>query len=337
GASPASSLTGTTRESPGEAFQVQGASPAAAPTGPWPAAQSQAGGDRSGLPSSATTQHQRPWGSPATCPPRGRLSSDPLRVRACMGGLRGGRAKASPRSCAVVLAESPRSAHRGRGRRALPPDPVTSSRCPAVTEQRGQRRGWPEQSGEPDRRSRPGGYPRPQRQAHARFAHHLTLGVKRAEAPGRRGRAGPAATWRQSVAAQPRAFRPNEGGAAHGSLPSARAAPEYRALSACGTACPAPSPRPAGKGRRAQRKRGERSREVSGQRRHAGPSNGEQRPTGSDPPPPRPPQGPRRGRRPADAHRARLPGLGRRLSRGRPGREKRGEALRSRAERGRQV
>lgn len=174
--------------------------------------------------------------------------------------------------------------------------------------QRGQRRGWPEQSGEPDRRSRSGGYPRPQRQAHARFAHHLTLGVKRAEAPGRRGRAGPAATWRRSVAAQPRAFRPNEGGAAHGSLPARPEQPLNTEPSRpAGPPVPAPSPRPAGKGRRAQRKRGERSREVSGRRRHPGPSNGEQRPTGSDPPPPRPPQGPRRGRRLPDGHRARLP------------------------------
>lgn len=78
---------------------------------------SQAAGVKSGLPSSATTQNQRPWGSATTCPLGGRLSSDPLRVCACVracvyvgGGLRGGRAKASPRSWAVVLAESPRSA-----------------------------------------------------------------------------------------------------------------------------------------------------------------------------------------------------------------------------------
>ncbi|KAK9395314.1 protein PBDC1 [Crotalus adamanteus] len=217
---------GEERESPGEAFQVQGASPAAAPTGTWPAAQRRqqpSGRGQVRLALLGNDPAPAALGQPGNVPPRRPPFLRPSAracVRACMGGLRGGRAKASPRSCAVVLAESPRSAHRGRGRRALPPDPVTSSRCPAVTEQRGQRRGWPEQSGEPDRRSRPGGYPRPQRQAHARFTHHLTLGVKRAEAPGRRGRAGPAATWRQSVAAQPRAFRPNEGGAAHGSLPA---------------------------------------------------------------------------------------------------------------------
>lgn len=91
---------------------------------------SQAGGD---------DPEPAPLGQPGNVPSSEAAFPPTLCVGVCVwgGGFGGGRAKAAPRSWAVVLAESPCSAHRGRGRRALPPDPVASSRRPAVTGRRG--------------------------------------------------------------------------------------------------------------------------------------------------------------------------------------------------------